>query len=137
MTYVSTYSLSFHSFQIVSVITQELCNVHIMLLSEFDKRVLKAKIDFLINALKFEIAYFSLKKYFTAATKIQQLMLCYFVKYDVTFIEIVHVSCNVTYNYNRITCYTCLMTSLWNVIIYTLIITDFAHINTMNITRYT
>ena len=56
MNYVSTYrySLSFHTFQIVSVITQELS---IMVLSEFDKRVLKAKIDFLINVSKFEILF--------------------------------------------------------------------------------
>ena len=49
------YNISFHTFQIVSVITQELCSANIMVLSEFDKRVLKAKIDFLINASKLEI----------------------------------------------------------------------------------
>ena len=47
------YSLYFHTFQIVSVITQELCSVLIIVLSEFEKRVLKAKIDFLINPSKF------------------------------------------------------------------------------------
>ena len=57
MTKVSTYRLSFHTFQIVSVITQELCSANIMVLSKFDKRLLKAKIDFLINASKFEILF--------------------------------------------------------------------------------
>ena len=57
MTKVSTYSLSLHTFDILSVITQELCSVHIMVLCEFDKRVLKAKIDFLNNASKFKILY--------------------------------------------------------------------------------
>ena len=51
------YNISFHTFQIVSVINQELCSANIMVLSEFDKRVLKAKIDFLINASKFEILF--------------------------------------------------------------------------------
>ena len=51
------YNISFHTFQIVSVITQELCSANIMVLSEFDKRVLNAKIDFLINASKFEILF--------------------------------------------------------------------------------
>ena len=41
----------------MSVITQELCSGLINVLSEFDKRVLKAKIDFLINASKFEILF--------------------------------------------------------------------------------
>ena len=51
------YNISFHTFQIVSVITQELCSANIMVLSEFDKRVLNEKIDFLINASKFEILF--------------------------------------------------------------------------------
>ena len=54
MTYLSAYSLPF---KFVTVITQELCSVYIIVLSEFDKRVLKAKIDFLINASKFEILF--------------------------------------------------------------------------------
>ena len=44
-----------------------------MVLSEFDKRVLKTKIDFLINASKFEILFIA--KHFTStttATKTQQ-----------------------------------------------------------------
>ena len=41
----------------MSVITQELCSANIMVLSEFDRRVLKAKIDFLINGSKFEILF--------------------------------------------------------------------------------
>ena len=49
------YSLFLHNFQIVLTITQELCSVQIIVLSEFDKRVLKEKVDFLMNALKFEI----------------------------------------------------------------------------------
>ena len=57
MTSASTHSISFHTFQIVSVITPELCSVLIIVLSEFDKQVLKAKIDFLINASKFEILF--------------------------------------------------------------------------------
>ena len=48
------YSLFLHNFQIVLTITQELCSVQIIVLSEFDKRVLKEKVDFLMNALKFE-----------------------------------------------------------------------------------
>ena len=51
------YNISFHTFQIVSVTTQELCSANIMVLSEFDKRVLNVKIDFLINASKFEILF--------------------------------------------------------------------------------
>ena len=49
------YSLFLHNFQIVLTITQELCSVQIIVLSEFDKRVLKEKVDILMNALKFEI----------------------------------------------------------------------------------
>ena len=51
------YSLFLHNFQIVLTIIQELCSVQIIVLSEFDKRVLKEKVDFLMNALKFEILF--------------------------------------------------------------------------------
>ena len=57
MTKVSTYSLPFHTFQIMSAITQELCSVNIIVLSKFDKRVLKAKIDLLINVSKVAILF--------------------------------------------------------------------------------
>ena len=49
------YSLFLHNFHIVLTITQELCSVQIIVFSEFDKRVLKEKVDILMNALKFEI----------------------------------------------------------------------------------
>ena len=51
------YSLFLHNFQIVLTRTQELCSVQIIVLSEFDKRVLKEKVDFLMNASKFEILF--------------------------------------------------------------------------------
>ena len=51
------YSLFFHNFQIVLTRTQELCSVQIIVLSKFDKRVLKEKVDFLMNALKFKILF--------------------------------------------------------------------------------
>ena len=51
------YSLFLHNFQIVLTRTQELCSVQIIVLSEFDKRALKEKVDFLMNASKFEIVF--------------------------------------------------------------------------------
>ena len=51
------YSFFLHNFQIVLTRTQELCSVQIIVLSEFDKRVLKEKVDFLMNASKFEILF--------------------------------------------------------------------------------
>ena len=57
---VLTYSLSFHTFQIVSVITLDLCSVQMMLESDFDKRVLKANIDFLMNASNFKVWCYAL-----------------------------------------------------------------------------
>ena len=60
------YSLFLHNFQIVLTITQELCSVQIIVLSEFDKRIFKKKVDFLMNALKFEILIHY--KHFTSTT---------------------------------------------------------------------
>ena len=65
------YNISFHTFQIVSVITQELCSANIMVLSEFDKRVLNAKIDFLINAINFRKC-----RLFVSSPKIRTIKCC-------------------------------------------------------------
>ena len=46
------YSLSVQTFQIRSLITQDLWIVQIIAFLEFHKRVVKAKIDFLISASK-------------------------------------------------------------------------------------
>ena len=44
------YNLSFHTFKVMSQITQDLWIVQIIALLEFVKPVVKAKIDFLIRA---------------------------------------------------------------------------------------
>ena len=49
------YNLSVQTFQIRYLITQDLWIVQIIAFLEFDKRVVKAKIDFLISASKLEI----------------------------------------------------------------------------------
>ena len=49
------YNLSVQTFQIMSLITQDLWTVQIIAFLEFVKRVVKAKIDFLISALKLKI----------------------------------------------------------------------------------
>ena len=51
------YNLSVQTFQIRSLITQDLWIVQIIAFLEFDKRVVKAKIDFLISASKLEILF--------------------------------------------------------------------------------
>ena len=51
------YNLSVQTFQIRSLITQDLWIVQIIALLEFDKRVVKAKIDFLISVSKLEIIF--------------------------------------------------------------------------------
>ena len=51
------YNLSVQAFQIRSLITQDLWIVQIIAFLEFDKRVVKAKIDFLISASKLEILF--------------------------------------------------------------------------------
>ena len=52
------YNLSVQTFQIMSVITQDLWIVQIIAFLEFDKRLVKkAKIDFLISAPKLEILF--------------------------------------------------------------------------------
>ena len=51
------YNLSVQTFQIRSLITQDLWIVQIIAFIEFDKRVVKAKIDFLISASKLEILF--------------------------------------------------------------------------------
>ena len=50
-------NLSVQTFQIRSLITQDLWIVQIIAFLEFDKRVVKAKIDFLISASKLEILF--------------------------------------------------------------------------------
>ena len=49
------YNLSVKTFKIRSPITQDLWIVQIIAFLKFDKRVVKAKIDFLISASKLEI----------------------------------------------------------------------------------
>ena len=49
------YNLSVQTFQIMSLITQDLWIVQIIELLEFVKRVVKVKIDFLVSASKLEI----------------------------------------------------------------------------------
>ena len=51
------YNLSDQTFQIMSLITHDLWIVQIIALLEFVKRVVKAKIDFLISASKLEILF--------------------------------------------------------------------------------
>ena len=51
------YNLSVHTFRITFLITQDLWIVQIITLFEFVKRVVKAKIDFLISASKLEILF--------------------------------------------------------------------------------
>ena len=48
-------NLSVQTFQIRSLITQDLWIVQIITFLEFDKRVVKAKIDFFISASKLEM----------------------------------------------------------------------------------
>ena len=50
-------NLSVQTFQIRSLITQDLWTVQIIAFLEFDKRVVKAKVDFLISASKLEILF--------------------------------------------------------------------------------
>ena len=51
------YTLSFQTFQIMSLITLDLWIVQIIGFLEFLKRIVKAKIDFLISASKLEILF--------------------------------------------------------------------------------
>ena len=51
------YNLSDQTFQIMSLITHDLWIVQIIAFLEFAKRVVKAKIDFLISASKLEILF--------------------------------------------------------------------------------
>ena len=51
------YNLSDQTFQIMSLITHDLWIVQIIAFLEFVKRVVKAKIDFLISASKLEILF--------------------------------------------------------------------------------
>ena len=51
------YNLSVQTFRIRSLITQDFWIVQIMAFLEFDKREVKAKIDFLISASKLEMLF--------------------------------------------------------------------------------
>ena len=51
------YNLSVQTFQIMSLITQDLWIVQIIAFLEFLMRVVKSKIDFLISASKLEILF--------------------------------------------------------------------------------
>ena len=60
------YNLSVQTFQIMSLITQDLWIVQIIAFLEIAKRLVKAKIDFLISASKLEILFitnFSLRRF--------------------------------------------------------------------------
>ena len=51
------YNLIVHIFQIMSLITQDFWIVQIIAFLEFVKRVVKAKLDFLISASKLELLF--------------------------------------------------------------------------------
>ena len=55
--YAYRYNLSVHDFQTFSLIIQDFWIVQIMALLEIDKRLVNAKIDFLISASKFKILF--------------------------------------------------------------------------------
>ena len=57
ITYAHKNNLSVHDSQTVSLITQNFWIVQIMALLEIDKRLLNAKIDFVISSLIFKILF--------------------------------------------------------------------------------
>ena len=71
ITYAHRYNLTVHSFQTISLVTQDFCIVQIMALLKIDKRMVNAKIDYLISASKFTCNIIC-HKHFTGTTSLTE-----------------------------------------------------------------
>ena len=86
-------NLSVQTFQIRSLITQDLWIVQIIAFLEFDKRVVKAKIDILISASKLEILFIQHKLFLALLRRLRPNTLRYTLLYATRSFEKVAFLC--------------------------------------------
>ena len=100
-------NLSVQTFQIRSLITQDLWIVQIIAFLEFDKRVVKAKIDFLISASKLEILFNTIKLFLALLRRLRPNTLRYTLLYATrSFVKVAFLCPKISPKIRTIKCST-------------------------------